>query len=171
MIIEIVVLGLLVLIEGYVIWKLTRKTELLETWIENFGDKVSQVQDDLTAIDSTGHFESDDEIGSIFDSIKEIINDLNNFQYFASELENSVSKIKKSEIEFKNNVWFVNEEKNNLNKIEFDRSFRNIKIDNLRLSYLKEEIELTGIIRDSSSYKNFNLSFLLDLLNLSSLLH
>ena len=78
MIIEIV-LGLLVLAEGYVIWNLTRKTELLETWIENFGDKVSQVQDDLTAIDSTGHFESDDEIGSIFDSIKEIINDLNNF--------------------------------------------------------------------------------------------
>ena len=79
MIVEIGVLGLLVLIEGYVIWNLTRKTELLETWIENFGDKVSQVQDDLTAIDSTGHFESDDEIGSIFDSIKDIINDLNNF--------------------------------------------------------------------------------------------
>ena len=79
MIVEIVVLGLLVLAEGYVIWNLTRKTELLETWIENFGDKVNQVQDDLTAIDSTGHFESDDEIGSIFDSIKEVINDLNNF--------------------------------------------------------------------------------------------
>ena len=79
MIVEIVVLGLLVLTEGYVIWNLTRKTELLETWIKNFGDKVSQVQDDLTAIDSTGHFESDDEIGTIFDSIKEIINDLNNF--------------------------------------------------------------------------------------------
>ena len=78
MIIEII-LGLLVLTEGYVIWNLTRKTELLETWIENFGDKVSQVQDDLTTIDSTGHFESDDEIGAIFDSIKDIINDLNNF--------------------------------------------------------------------------------------------
>ena len=79
MIVEIVILGSVVLAEGYVIWNLTRKTELLETWIENFSDKVSQVQDDLTAIDSTGHFESDDEIGSIFDSIKEIINDLNNF--------------------------------------------------------------------------------------------
>ena len=78
MIIEIV-LGLLVLAEGYVIWNLTRKTELLETWIENFGDKVSQVQDDLTKIDSTGHFESDDEIGTIFSSIKEVVNDLNNF--------------------------------------------------------------------------------------------
>ena len=78
MIVEIV-LGLLVLAEGYVIWNLTRKTELLETWMEDFSDRVSQVQDDLTSIDSTGHFESDDEIGSIFDSIKEIINDLNNF--------------------------------------------------------------------------------------------
>ena len=76
MIIEIL-LGLLVLAEGYVIWNLTRKTELLETWIENFGDKVSQVQDDLTKIDSTGHFESDDEIGTIFDSIKEVITELN----------------------------------------------------------------------------------------------
>ena len=79
MIVEIVVLGLLVLVEGYVIWNLTRKTELLETWVENFSDRVSQVQSDLNDIDSTGHFESDDEIGSIFDSIKDIINDLNNF--------------------------------------------------------------------------------------------
>ena len=76
MIIEIV-LGIVILVEGYIIWNLNRKTELLETWIENFGDKVSQVQDDLTTIDSTGHFESDDEIGSIFDSIKEVINELN----------------------------------------------------------------------------------------------
>ena len=79
MILEIVVLGLLVLAEGYVIWNLTRKTELLETWIENFGDRVSQVQSDLNDIDSTGHFESDDEIGAIFEGIKEIINELNDF--------------------------------------------------------------------------------------------
>ena len=78
MIVEIV-LGLLVLAEGYVIWNLTRKTELLETWIENFSDRISQVQQELSDIDSTGHFEADDEIGSIFNTIKEIINDLNNF--------------------------------------------------------------------------------------------
>ena len=78
MIIEII-LGLLVLAEGYVIWNLTRKTELLETWMEDFSDRVSQVQNDLSDIDSTGHFESDDEIGAIFEGIKDIINDLNNF--------------------------------------------------------------------------------------------
>ena len=76
MIIEIV-LGLLVLTEGYVIWNLNRKTELLETWIENFSDRIVRVQQELKDIDSTGHFESDDEIGSIFSSIKEVINELN----------------------------------------------------------------------------------------------
>ena len=78
MIIE-VVLGLLVLVEGYVIWNLTRKTELLETWMEDFSDKVTQVQSDLNDIDSTGHFESDDEIGTIFEGIKEVISELNDF--------------------------------------------------------------------------------------------
>ena len=78
MIVEIV-LGLLVLAEGYVIWNLTRKTELLETWIEDFSDRIVRVQQELKDIDSTGHFEADDEIGTIFEGIKEVINDLNNF--------------------------------------------------------------------------------------------
>ena len=75
MIIEIV-LGIIILTEGYVIWNLMRKTELLETWVEDFGDKITQVQQELKDIDSTGHFEADDEIGSIFESIKEVINEL-----------------------------------------------------------------------------------------------
>jgi hypothetical protein len=78
MIIEIV-LGIAILAEGYVIWNLNRKTELLETWVENFTDRVNRVQQELKDIDSTGHFESDDEIGSIFDSIKEVINELNDY--------------------------------------------------------------------------------------------
>jgi len=78
MIVEII-LGLLVLVEGYVIWNLNRKTELLETWVEDFSDRVNRVQQELSEIDSTGHFESDDEIGSIFSSIKEVVNELNDF--------------------------------------------------------------------------------------------
>ena len=78
MIVEIV-LGLFVLAEGYVIWNLNRKTELLETWVEDFSDRVNRVQQELSEIDSTGHFEADDEIGTIFEGIKEVINDLNEF--------------------------------------------------------------------------------------------
>ena len=75
MIVEIV-LGLFVLMEGYVIWNLTRKTEMLETWVQSFSTKVVNVRNELTEIDATGHFEADDEIGAIFTGIKEIISDL-----------------------------------------------------------------------------------------------
>ena len=63
----------------YIIWNLIRKTELLETWIEDFSDRIADVQQELSDIDSTGHFESDDEIGAIFEGIKDVINDLNKF--------------------------------------------------------------------------------------------
>ena len=69
MIIEII-LGVLLLIETYVIWNLIRKTELLETWVEDFTQTVQNVQTELQQIDSSGAFESDDEVGSIFNQIK-----------------------------------------------------------------------------------------------------
>ena len=75
MIVEIV-LGIAVLIEGYVIWNLTRKTEMLETLVEGFSNSVTNVSEELKEIDATGHFEADDEIGAIFTGIKEIISDL-----------------------------------------------------------------------------------------------
>ena len=77
MIIEII-LGLLVLTEGYVIWNLIRKTELLETWVEEFTQRIETVQTDLKVIDDKGAFESDDEVGSIFEQIKETVNKLDN---------------------------------------------------------------------------------------------
>jgi len=80
MIIEILLgcAGVILVTETYVIWNLMRKTELLETWVEDFSDRIVRVQEELTEIDSTGHFESDDEVGTIFQSIKEVINDINN---------------------------------------------------------------------------------------------
>ena len=77
MIIEII-LGLLVLTEGYVIWNLIRKTELLETWVEEFTQRIETVQTDLKVIDAKGAVESDDEVGSIFEQIKETVNKLDN---------------------------------------------------------------------------------------------
>ena len=79
MLVEII-LGLLILTEGYVIWNLTKKTELLETWVENFTQTIETVQDDLKEIDSTGHFESDDEVGAIFNQIKETVKQLESYR-------------------------------------------------------------------------------------------
>ena len=72
-----IVLGLLVFIEGYVIWNLTRKTELLETWVEDFTQTIESVNDELKLIDTRGSFESDDEVGAIFKQIKQTVNKLN----------------------------------------------------------------------------------------------
>ena len=79
MIVEII-LGLLVLTEGYVIWNLFRKTELLETWVEVFTRRIQYIQDDLKNIDSTGHFEADDEIGTIFKQIQDTIDQLSDLK-------------------------------------------------------------------------------------------
>ena len=85
MILEII-LGLLVVIfitESYVVWNLLNKVELLETWVEDFSDRVANTYEEIKTIDSTGHFEADDEVGSIFTSIKDTIEELN--QYIEEE--------------------------------------------------------------------------------------
>ena len=79
MVVEII-LGLLVLTEGYVIWNLFRKTELLETWVEDFTQTIDTVQSDLKKIDYKGSFESDDETGIIFKQIKDTVNKLESYK-------------------------------------------------------------------------------------------
>ena len=76
MIIEIV-LGLFVLVEGYVIWNLTQKTELLETWVEDFTQTIESVNNEIKLIDARGGFESDDETGAIFKQIQQTVEQLN----------------------------------------------------------------------------------------------
>ena len=76
MIVEII-LGVVILTEGYVIWNLMRKTELLETWVEEFTQLIESVNAELKGIDARGSFESDDETGAIFKQIQETVNRLN----------------------------------------------------------------------------------------------
>ena len=61
------------------IWNLNNKTETLETWMESFSNSVYQIQSDLKDIDSRGHFEADDEVGSIFSQIKDTVETLNQY--------------------------------------------------------------------------------------------
>ena len=66
--------------EGYVIWNLMKKTELLETWVEDFTQRIETVQSELKVIDAKGAFEADDEIGTIFEQINETVNELDNLR-------------------------------------------------------------------------------------------
>ena len=76
MIVEII-LGVLLIVESYIVWNLMRKTEMLETWIEDFNDMIISVSDELKVIDSMGSFEADDETGTIFKQIQQTVNQLN----------------------------------------------------------------------------------------------
>jgi len=68
------------LVGCYVVWNLMKKAELLEDWVEVFTRRIQRVQDDLAVIDSKGHFEADDEIGVIFDQIKNTDSQLENLK-------------------------------------------------------------------------------------------
>jgi hypothetical protein len=81
MLVEIL-LGIFIIafsVEGYVVWNLMKKTELLEDFVTNIGEKIINVNGRLAEIDSTGHFEADDEVGTIFEAIKETVNELDEF--------------------------------------------------------------------------------------------
>ena len=64
----------------YVIWNLMKKTEMLEDWVETFTQRIERVQSDLKEVDSTGHFEADDEVGTIFKQIQDTIDQLNDLK-------------------------------------------------------------------------------------------
>ena len=78
MIIEIV-LGIFVvacLVEGYVIWNLMTKQEKLEDWTERYILKIGEVNRNIDEIDYKGYFEVDDEVGQVFEQLKEEVQSL-----------------------------------------------------------------------------------------------
>ena len=76
MILEIV-FGAYAIVSIFVIVNLTRKIERLEDWGELLATRVVWVQDRFKEIDSKGHFESDDEVGTIFSALKDVSRVLN----------------------------------------------------------------------------------------------
>ncbi len=78
--IEGIIITILVILlgtSGYVIWNLSRKLEHMESWVESFVMRVRETYNNMMDVDSKGHFEADDEVGSIFQGIKSIITELN----------------------------------------------------------------------------------------------
>ena len=75
MIVEII-LGCLAVTFGYTTFNLTRKVERLESWVEDYAARLTITKNVLDELDSEGKFEADDEIGTVFQGIKDTINDL-----------------------------------------------------------------------------------------------
>ncbi|AEW86155.1 hypothetical protein FCOL_06670 [Flavobacterium columnare ATCC 49512] len=70
----------------------------------------------------------------------------------------SVVGIKKSEINFKNYLWFLNEKEERNNKIVFNKKLTDFSIEKISLSHNDQTMELMGVLQDST-YKDLRLSF------------
>ena len=69
----IIILVIFLAIAGYTIWNLLNKLEKLEDFITLQEERDVQLLSNLRDLDSKQMFEKDDEVGSVFDKIKEII--------------------------------------------------------------------------------------------------
>lgn len=73
--------GLLSLILGYTTFNLLKKNEQYEEELEQIYTRVSVVLHTMRSIDERQMFETDDEVGSIFQQLNEILNTLRSIIY------------------------------------------------------------------------------------------
>jgi predicted PurR-regulated permease PerM len=82
----VIILIIIVLILGYISYNLFKKVEQLErivdsqeSYISKFSNSVDFANRRLGEIDEKGTFQSDDEIGWFFESVKTLQSELNDF--------------------------------------------------------------------------------------------
>ncbi|MDX1773443.1 translocation/assembly module TamB domain-containing protein [Oceanihabitans sediminis] len=80
------------------------------------------------------------------------------FYHTKNEEKQSILGFKKSDITFKGNKWFINEDRNKHNKVTFDEAFKNFHLDQFILNHNDEEIKLSGIINGEKD-KDLKLNF------------
>jgi len=71
---------------------------------------------------------------------------------------NNVVGIQKSEIKFKDVLWYLNEKDLDKNKIVFDKKLLNFSFDDIALTHDNQKVEFKGFIYDNKS-KDLNLNF------------
>lgn len=82
-----------------------------------------------------------------------------NFYHTIDAANKSVVGLKRSDINFKGNTWYINESGNDLNKLIFDNNLDSLRIEEFSMTHQnREEIVLKGILADST-YKNIELEF------------
>ncbi|MEY4433895.1 MAG: hypothetical protein RLZZ44_2030, partial [Bacteroidota bacterium] len=85
--------------------------------------------------------------------------------YFNLNLYHTINKekknvigISKSEVKFKDYLWFLNENDTQDNRIVFDKDLIEFDIEDIVLSHEQQRIELLGVIR-GNTYKDLKLNF------------
>ena len=67
---------ILTLTLSYAVYNLLVKQEQLEEWVENYIDKINEVNTKIRQIDYKGYFEVDDEVGQVFEQLKQEVQSL-----------------------------------------------------------------------------------------------
>ena len=81
-----------------------------------------------------------------------------NLYHTINKDKQSVVGIQKSELKYKDFLWYLNEKDAPDNKIVFDKSLKNFSIDNIVMSHGNQKIELAGVLKDQN-YKDLKLNF------------
>lgn len=81
-----------------------------------------------------------------------------NLYHTINKANNNVVGISKSEVKFKDYLWYLNEAETPNNQIVFDKSFQNFSIDDIILSHENQSVALMGAI-DGAAIKDLKLSF------------
>lgn len=81
-----------------------------------------------------------------------------NFYHTIDKNKNNIVGIQKSELHFKDYLWYLNEEENSENKIVFNNGFTDFLFDNIKMTHDDQLINLDGEIK-GQNYKDLNLNF------------
>ena len=67
---------ILTLTLSYAVYNLLIKQEQLEEWVEDYIDRINEVNTKIRQIDYKGYFEVDDEVGQVFEQLKNEVQSL-----------------------------------------------------------------------------------------------
>ena len=74
-----ITLGIFVILTialSYAVYNLLIKQEQLEDWVEDYINRINEVNTKIRQIDYKGYFEVDDEVGQVFEQLKEEVQSL-----------------------------------------------------------------------------------------------
>ena len=74
-----ITLGIFVILTialSYAVYNLLLKQEQLEDWVEDYITKINEVNTKIRQIDYKGYFEVDDEVGQVFEQLKQEVQSL-----------------------------------------------------------------------------------------------
>ncbi|RZJ29633.1 MAG: translocation/assembly module TamB [Flavobacterium sp.] len=81
-----------------------------------------------------------------------------NLYHTIDKNRNSIVGIGKSELKFKDYLWYLNEKDDASNRIVFDKKLRNFSIDNIVMSHEGQDAKLSGTVI-GKDYKDLQLTF------------